>query len=588
MAWLCGALLVLCALALNARVLDFDFLYLRDDDVNVTVNPHMGGLSLARLRWMFTDWGYVRRYIPLGWLNFSATYQEAGLSPGPYHAVALVLYALNTVLVFLAILLALRLFLRRAQGLSAWDAGAAALAAGWWALNPLRVETTAWISGNLYGQAMALLLVSVIAYFRSYAPAGPRRAGWLAGSAVAYAASLLTYPIGLGVPLLLVGLDWLRSRADPRLRWRRLLPEKALFFIPLAAVLAITVAARFASTEVFGRVPGMSELPLSSRVAQSAYVAAYYVWKPWWPLHLSPLYDTLVSFNPAAPVFLASMAAVAAAVAVSLLAIRRRPAIAVLTFGYLAVAAPFFGLTEKPHWASDRYACFLNAIEAAVLAAALARMAAPRARFLASGVALAFVAGLGVLTSRQLGVWANDRVQHAYVLAGLGPGELRDDFESRKLILEFMRGDEAGASAALAQKLREHPGSPSYLKAARIFADKRRIGAYYGSASYLAIIQDRLGLDFARAGELREADDHLAEALRQSRGFYQAAYDRALVLARLGRCDDALRGYLIALHSAPSGLTTEQRRAFLSLLSGAADAAGRPDLAASLRAELAR
>src|ERR1022692_2651838 len=115
MAWLCGSALALACLALNRRVLDFGFLYLRDDDVNVTLNPHMGGIDLARLKWMFTDWSYVRRYIPLGWLNFSATYEFAGLDPRPYHAVALGLYVLNTGLVFALVLHALRLFVPRSE-----------------------------------------------------------------------------------------------------------------------------------------------------------------------------------------------------------------------------------------------------------------------------------------------------------------------------------------------------------------------------------------------------------------------------------------------------------------------------------------
>ena len=110
MAVLCGTALLLAALAVNLRVLDFGFLYLRDDDVNVTLNPHMGGIELARLRWMFTDWSYVRRYIPLGWLNFSLTYEFAGLNPKPYHAVALALYGINVALVLAVLLLALRLF----------------------------------------------------------------------------------------------------------------------------------------------------------------------------------------------------------------------------------------------------------------------------------------------------------------------------------------------------------------------------------------------------------------------------------------------------------------------------------------------
>jgi tetratricopeptide (TPR) repeat protein len=588
MAWLGGTLLVVAAVALNARVLDFDFLYLRDDDVNVTVNPHMGGLDLARLHWMFTDWSYVRRYIPLGWLGFSATYSAAGLDPGPYHAVSLVLYALNTALVLVALLHVLQLFGRPGGRLTAWDAGAAALAAGWWAFSPLRVETSAWISGNLYGQAMALLLIAVIAYLRSFTAGGWPRAGWLGLSALAFAASLLTYPIGLGVPFLLVGLDWLRTRTDSRIPFRRLFWEKAVFLLPLGAVLGVTVAARFANTDVFGAVPGMRELPLASRLAQSAYVAAYYVWKPWWPLHLSPLYDTLMDVSPAGPVFVLSLVAVAAAVAASLLSLHRRPAVAVLVFGYLAVAAPFFGLTEKPHMASDRYACFLQAILAAIVALALARIAAPRARAAVAALALAVLAALGGLTWRQLGVWSDDRSQHAYVLAGLRNAELRDDFASRKLILEFMRGDEAAASRELAERLRESPTNPAYLKAARIFSDKQRVGAYYGPVSYLAIIQDRLGLDFARQGQLREADDHLAEALRMNGRFYQAAYDRALILLRLGRPDDALRSYLIALHAAPAGLTADQRHAFLGMLAEEAGPAGRPGLARAARTELAR
>ena len=173
-AWLCLAALLLAAVAVNMRVLDFGFLYLRDDDVNITLNPHMGGLGAARLHWMFTDWSYVRRYIPLGWLGFSATYEFAGLDPAPYHAVALGLYVLNCGLVF-ALLLS---FMRRLApagregGLTPWEAVAAALGAGWWALHPLRVETTAWVSGNLYGQALALLLAALLAYLRTYSSSG--------------------------------------------------------------------------------------------------------------------------------------------------------------------------------------------------------------------------------------------------------------------------------------------------------------------------------------------------------------------------------------------------------------------------------
>jgi tetratricopeptide (TPR) repeat protein len=589
MAWLSGTLLFSVALALNMRVLDFGFLYLRDDDINVTLNPHMGGVDLGRLKWMFTDWSYVRRYIPLGWLNFSATYQVAGLDPVPYHAVALLLYLLNCVLVLVLVLHALRLFAPAGLGgLTAWDAGAACLAAGWWAFSPMRVETTAWVSGNLYGQSMALLFASLIAYLRTYRARGGRRTAWLCLAAAAYAASLLTYPLALGVPFLLVGLDWLRSRGGDGPTFRRLLAEKAAFILPLAAVLAVTVAARLGAAEVYGAVPGMLESPLLTRAAQSAYVAAYYVWKPWWPAHLSPLYDTLVGFNPAGPVFLASMAAVAAASVLSLLALRTRPVLAVVWFGYLAAAAPFFGLTERNHMASDRYGYFLAAIAAAALAAALSRAATARSRIVALAASLAVLGALCRLTARQLDSWTDDRVQHAYVAAHLTNPELLDDFNSRLEILEFMRGNEVAAEAAVSAALARNPSSPGFQKAATMFADKRKVDSFYGQASFLAILQDQMGLRFARAGEYREANDHFEDALRMDERFYQAAYDRALVLLDLGRARDALGSYLIARRWASPALPRAQVAGFLGRLESVAEAEGDTPLAGAARRALAR
>jgi tetratricopeptide (TPR) repeat protein len=587
--WLCGALLVLCALALNLRVLDFGFLYLRDDDLNVALNPHMGGISPGRLRWMFTDWSYVRRYIPLGWLNFSATYQFAGLRPRPYHAVALALYLLNAGLVLALVAHALRVLTPagRGRGLLPWDVGAAALAAGWWALHPFRVETTAWISGNLYGQSMALLFISLIAYLRTSLSEGRLRTAWLCLSAGAYAASLLTYPLALGVPFLLIGLDWILARTGKGPAFRRLLAEKAAFLVPLAAVLAVTVGARFASTEVYGAVPGMREFPLLSRIAQSSYVAAYFVVKPWWPAHLSPLYDTLVDFSPTGGVFVLSMAAVAAASALALLSLRRRPALAVLWFGYLAVAAPFFGLTEINHMASDRYGYFLGVMMAAVVALLLARISSPGGRVLAAGASLAVIGVLGRLSWRQLDAWSGDRVQHAYVAAHLTNAGLLDDFNSRLQILEFLRGNEQAAGAAIAAGLARNPSSPGFGKAAAIVAEKGRISAFYGHVSFLAILQDQMGLKFARDGEFREANDHFEDALKLDDHFYQAAYDRALVLLNLGRGRDALDSYLLAARWASPSLSRAQVGAFLGRLEAVAGA-GDPRLADAARQALAR
>jgi len=70
--------------------------------------------------------------------------------------------------------------------------------------------------------------------------------------------------------------------------------------------------------------------------------------------------------------------------------------------------------------------------------------------------------------------------------------------------------------------------------------------------------------------------------------FYQAAYDRSVVLLRLGRCEDALHSFLLSERWAPSGLTAAQRKAFLGLLDRVSEAAGRPLLARAARTAMAR
>jgi tetratricopeptide (TPR) repeat protein len=589
LAWLCGAAIVLAALALNLRSLGFGFLYLRDDDVNIALNPHMGGLSAERLRWMFTDTAYARRYLPLGWLNFSATYEFAGLDPQAYHAVALALYVANAALVFGIVLHVLRVFRGRSTvaGLGSWDVGAAALASAWWALHPMRVETTAWASGNLYGQSALLLFASLLAYLRTYLSSGRSRTALLCLSVAAFAASLLTYPIGLGVPVLLVCLDWLRTRGSTG-NFRRLLAEKAAFFIPLAGMLAVTIAARYGDSGTFGPVPGMREMPLASRIAQSAYVAAYFIWKPWLPFHLSPLYDSLFDFSPTDWPFVLSTAFVIAASVYAVAVLQRRPYVAAVWFGYLAIAAPFFGLTEKPHMTSDRYGYLLTVVTSAVLAALLAGISRRNARTWSAGVGLLVIAALCHHTRRQLDIWTDDRTQHAYVARWLTNPVLLEDFTSRQLILEFLRGNEKEASRSVEAYLRVHPTSQGYIRAATIFADKRGIGTYYGPVSYLAILQDRLALRFAASGQMREADDHFGDALGLDDRFYQAAYDRSLVLLNLGRCEDALASFLWAESWAPSGLPEIQRSEFLSRLAKAATSEGKASLADAARRALAR
>lgn len=97
--WLLGVLLALGGLAIYWHVGEFGFLTF-DDEHNIVFNPHLGPLSPGRVHWAFTEWGYTRRCMPLGWLGFATVFSLAGLNPAGWHLAGLGLHLVNSLLLF--------------------------------------------------------------------------------------------------------------------------------------------------------------------------------------------------------------------------------------------------------------------------------------------------------------------------------------------------------------------------------------------------------------------------------------------------------------------------------------------------------
>src|ERR1035437_6179156 len=100
-------ILAVCALALIifavfSPVLRADFVAW-DDDHDIYQNPHLKGLNVETLHWMFTDLRYVWRYTPLVWLTRETIYEVQGAGPFGYHLVSLVVHCFNAVWLFLLI-----------------------------------------------------------------------------------------------------------------------------------------------------------------------------------------------------------------------------------------------------------------------------------------------------------------------------------------------------------------------------------------------------------------------------------------------------------------------------------------------------
>jgi tetratricopeptide (TPR) repeat protein len=567
LAFLWLAAICLAAIWTFKAALGFEFIAI-DDSGNITLNPHMGPPGSWNLPWMFTDVDYVRRYIPLGWLGFSTVFAAAGLSATGYHAANLILHVANTALLFRLLLVALRRWdpLRAAS----WSVTCAALAAALWALHPFRAESIGWISGLLYGQAGFFALLSVLAYLRVGAhPAGSAlRWAWLGATALGYLASLLTYPIAIG----LVATYFIIDLADGRPL--RILREKWLLVLPAVLVAGITIAARFHSNQLWPAAPTLSEFPVAARVMQGFYVFAYYIWKSLAPTRLTPAPTQLYEFNPFGPVFVASAFLVIGLTAALWRFPRGRRGPLLAWLAYLALLIPIAGFTEHPHYPNDRYSYLPGMVMAAALAFGMVRVSTARLRAAIAVAALGAVTLSAWAARRQLGIWQDSDTVFISIIEGTPNAVVRKQNFVRWAHASSNLGRYATAKAILAERQREYPDSA--------LTDKFEGGtdvprpALRGGSDGAARLSDvapeaagnlLLALNAAKAGRPREAEAHFERSLMISPDNREAQYDLAVFLALNGRPRGALHLYFILASGKGAG-GFDRDAALLSIIAG--------------------
>jgi tetratricopeptide (TPR) repeat protein len=525
---------MLITAAVYWRVLGAEFVYW-DDDVELYANPHLKGISPQTLRWMFFETSYVVRYQPLTWLTWSIIYEFFQLRPIGYHLASWLLHSLNAGLVFLLIH-KLLLIIRQPQ---AEDGGPlavySALGALLWALHPLRVEAVAWASAFLHLQALFFLLISMLCYLEACSAAATvkRRRLCYWTSVTTFGVSLLSYPISLGFVIVPPLLDaFVLKRFVPgRGAWRssatwRLALEKLPFLGVACLVLGITLILRFNTSQQWARPATLTDFGALHRLMQAFYIWAYYVWRPFLPFDLSPVYTTLVSFDPLTPPFLASAGLVCA---VSLWLVYKRqqwPVLLAAWICYLVLLVPVLGLTEHPHYPSDRYALVVGIIWSLLAAGGLVKCAHPplkrRVATLAAGLATAACAGLSVA---QIGNWQDSVTLFKHVIRELGADPYRADIYWRLGIAQLTRGQREEAIESFRHVLEIAPHD---------------IIAHYNLAN--------LAMSASKPDEARL---HYAEILRTGEQNADVHRRYAECCFQTARWDEAREHYLAALKANP-------------------------------------
>jgi tetratricopeptide (TPR) repeat protein len=387
-----------------------------DDEINLTANPHYRGLGWTQLRWMATSSHVLGHWIPLTWLSFGIDYVLWGMNPVGYHLTNMLLHAANAALFTL---LSFRLLRLAMPGVGETHARlGAAVGALFWALHPLRVESVAWATERRDVLAGLFFLLSVLAYLRMVAAPAERRRRWLGASLAAFAAALLSKPIVMTLPLVLLVLDVypLRRLGTRPSQWlaapaRRVWLEK----IPYVALAALGGAISLAITASLIPMVSVGVYPLTARLAMLANSLVFYVGKTLLPVGLVPVHEAPLHMSLAASWFLGA-AVLAVAITAALVALRRRfpGALAAWTI-YVIMLLPVSNLIINidPQIVADRYS-YLSCLGWAVLAgAAVAALGEAAARSTirrgistaVAGAVAVWLVAFAALTWQQTQVW---------------------------------------------------------------------------------------------------------------------------------------------------------------------------------------
>jgi len=365
---ICLAIVVLAVIAHGAGI-NNDFIAGYDDDEYVLKNPDIrAGLSSGSLIYVLTG-VCAANWHPLTMLSHLIDATFFGLWPAGHHAVNVLLHALNSALVFLALL-----------GLTGARWRSAAVAA-LFAVHPIHVESVAFISQRKDLLCGLFFLLALRAYGVYARQLGAKNFAWVALWTVL---ALLSKPVAVTLPFVLLLLDfWPLGRLKDLRSVRVVVIEK----IPLILLALLSSVVTFLVQRSSGAVAGLESHSPLDRIANVSVAYVAYLGKAILPVGLSPYYP--MSNNlPLWQVAGSTLFLVLITFALLLL-VRKAPFGIVGWLWFLGMLVPMIGLVQVGTQSmADRYA-YITFI----------------------GLYVVFVWGVGVLVSRLPksvvgGVWA--------------------------------------------------------------------------------------------------------------------------------------------------------------------------------------
>lgn len=265
-----------------------------DDDEYVTENPHVNrGISKESIIWAFTH-SAAGNWHPLTWISHMLDCQLFGLNAGSHHLVNLLLHIINALLLFLLFNLATA---------RPWESF---FIAAVFAVHPLHVESVAWAAERKDLLSTFLGLLAMIFYVK-YAKSrhqtpdirhqtkiknlksgvsGLRSQVLYAACLAAYAFSLMSKPMLVPLPFLLLLLDYWPLNRLNKGTFLRLLTEKTPLLVMSASSCVVTYLVQHHS----GAMESAAKISIASRTANAIVSYIRYIGKVFWPADMAVLY----------------------------------------------------------------------------------------------------------------------------------------------------------------------------------------------------------------------------------------------------------------------------------------------------------
>jgi tetratricopeptide (TPR) repeat protein len=520
--------------------------------------------------------------------------QIFGLNARGHHVTNVLIHAANSVLVFI--------WLGGLTG-ARWRS---AIVAALFALHPLHVESVAWISERKDVLSAFFGLVCLIAYTTYTRSSAPKRWRYYAVAFVALALGLLSKPMLVTWPFVMLLLDyWPLGRStgcvarvadskgtDSEEMGAQIQSSKAFGLlvekIPFFALSVMACLIALATQKAGGAMPTLEQMPIGGRIANAAHSYVGYIWKTLVPVKLAVIYPT-VQIWPAWEIALDAVILFGISAFVWWQR-RKRPYLIVGWAWFIGTLVPVIGLVQVGNQAmADRYAYLpgIGLLLMIVWGANEWTMAHARFRTPALAAVPLLIALCAWGTIRQTGYWKDSRAlfEHAIEVT-------QNNFIAHNnLAYEYSDSRDFGtAKKHLQSALEINPASDvAWAKLATIRIDEGDLkGARDACMEALrwntnsADAHANLGMIYVKQGRLAQGIAEYQTAVRLRPWFSIAHYNLANALVRQGMMAEALEEFRQAVRWDPQSADAHNNYAFL--LAGA----GRlPEAAEEFRKALA-